>query len=181
MLEPLAFVRAERHAQRVNDTRGNGVLDREVVLRFLIERAPTGREPEATTRRAAARQRSESSPSPGAPRWTAVLSLRTGRRRRASSPWRRSRKRRLLLDDATGAATQEAAIGREKPLAERHSKRVKHGWIVYFTCSVSMCLTRALTRSLTDAVLPLAAKTSPHTGMSGPPCPRTAGLRPSII
>ena len=50
----------------------------------------------------------------------------------------------------------------------------------YFTCSVSMYLTSALMRFLTDAVLPLAAKTSPHTGMSGPPWPRTAGLRPSI-
>ena len=38
----------------------------------------------------------------------------------------------------------------------------------YFTCSVSMYLTSALIRSLTDAALPLAANTSPHTGMSGP-------------
>jgi hypothetical protein len=50
----------------------------------------------------------------------------------------------------------------------------------YFTCSVSMYLTSASMRVLTDAELPLAAKTSPHTGMSGPPWPRTAGLRPSI-
>ena len=50
----------------------------------------------------------------------------------------------------------------------------------YFTCSVSMYLTSALIRSLTDAALPLAANTSPHTGMSGPPWPRTSGLRPSI-
>ena len=50
----------------------------------------------------------------------------------------------------------------------------------YFTCSVSMYLTSALMRFFTVALLPRAVKTSPHTGMSGPPWPRTAGLRPSI-